>query len=610
MCAILALATRDGADLQITDTQAIAMRDAMAHRGPDDATLSRRDNVILAHRRLSVIDPTPAGRQPMASPDDRYALIYNGELYNDADLREQLTRLAVRFRSSCDTETVLQALITWGPSALSRLRGMYALALHDRDNQTLTIARDPLGVKPLYLWTGTIAAQPQAVIASEIPAILAHPHIPARPDLQGVSAYLTTIRTVTRERTLFQGVRSLRPGEQITIDLRSDTLRETSTDLWSARRTQTLQGAEDFRADVSDSVFRHLRADVPTCALLSGGLDSSVITAVARQHTGSLNTYCAGAHAAGSDSDDFAAARLVAGHLGVNHTEAPITRELFTQRWPDMIARQGMPLSTPNEVAINEVARVLRSQGHVVALSGEGADELLGGYEIPMLQAWEHAGAAPHLPSDPALFHIMANAWIPPAAKAGVLNEPALRAIESDHALTQAYASEFAWIEASRPDPMPRETPRESRLQDHLRFQRRMNLANLLQRLDSAAMLESVEGRTPFADIEIASLCERLPMSSKYTPPDGALPSRTKIALRDAFARDLPHQIVSRPKASFPLPFQGWLADQLPALQRSTLARELFTDAARAAVVQQPERTWPMAWPMLNIALWGERWWG
>jgi len=609
MCGILAIATRAGLPLDVTDAQAIAMRDRLAHRGPDDATVKRYHSAILAHRRLSVIDPTPAGRQPMTTPDGRFALVYNGELYNDADLRTELGREGARFRSACDTETVLAALAAWGSAAIDRMRGMYALALLDTHEQTLTLARDPMGVKPLYLWSGRVGSQAQVIVASEIPAILAHPQVSAKPDLQGVSAYLTSIRTVTRERTLFEGVRAVRPGERITIDLRSDTLSESSHDLWDHLSSFTPGPGADIREELAESVRLHLRADVPACCLLSGGLDSSAIVALASEHAPAMRTYCAGAPSEPGVTDDLAAARLVAQHLGVTHTEAPISRELFQERWPDMISRQGVPLSTPNEVAINEVARTLRAQGHVVALSGEGADELLGGYEVPMLQAWEHACGAPHMPTDPAMFHILANAWIPPNAKTGVLNNPALRAIESDHVLTEAYRQEFASTERLRPRGMPRESERESRLQDHLRFHRRMNLTNLLRRLDSATMLESVESRTPFADAHLAGFCERLPMSSKYTPPEGAAPARTKHALREAFATDLPESIVSRPKASFPIPFQGWMSEHAPAVERSSLARELFTDAARAVVTNQPEQAWHMAWPMINIALWGERWW-
>ena len=609
MCGILAIATRAGATISLSDAQAIAMRDRLAHRGPDDADLRRLDNVLLAHRRLSVIDPTPAGRQPMSTPDGRFTLVYNGELYNDADLRAQLEREGVRFRTSCDTETLLLALATWGPDAIARFRGMFAFALHDNQDQTLTLARDPLGVKPLYLWTGRDAGEPLAIAASEIPAILAHPRVSALPDLPAISAYLTTIRTVTRERTLFQGVRALRPGQILTLDLRSPTLPHRSLDLWEdlARRVDT--PPETIRPLLERSVELHLRADVPTCALLSGGLDSSAITALALSKTHNLRTYCAGAPTEGPALDDLGAAQLVAQHLALRHTEAPITQDLFTHRWPDMIARQGVPLSTPNEVAINEVARTLRAQGHPVTLSGEGADELLGGYEIPMLQAWEHVNGAPHLPSDPGLFHILANAWIPPSAKPGVLNDPALRATEGDHALLQAYTDEFAWVERTRPAAAPDEPEPMRRLQDHLRFHRRMNLSNLLQRLDSATMLESVEGRTPFADALVASVCERLPMARKYEPPGDTRAARTKIALREAFAHDLPASVVSRPKASFPLPFQGWLGAHAGAIDRSSLARELFTDAARAVVREQPGSAWHMAWPMLNIALWSANWW-
>ena len=336
MCGILAVATRDGAPISLTDPQAIAMRDRLAHRGPDDAHLLRDHNTILAHGRLSVIDPTPAGRQPMTTPDGRFALVYNGELYNDADLRADLEREGVAFRTGCDTETVLSALAAWGPGALSRFRGMYALALLDRRGQTLTLARDPLGVKPLYLWTGRDRDEPLAIAASEIPAILAHPEVSAEPDLLALSAYLTTIRTGTRERTLFRGVRALRPGQVITLDLRSPTLAETTHDLWDDLVGEPGDDAP-MRELVERSVALHLRADVPTCCLLSGGLDSSAITALASARAPGLRTYCAGARSEAPETDDLSAARLVAEHLGVTHTEAIITPELFAERWPDML---------------------------------------------------------------------------------------------------------------------------------------------------------------------------------------------------------------------------------------------------------------------------------
>ncbi len=605
MCGILAIATPEGFSPSVTDAQAAHMRDRMAHRGPDDATLERTASVILAHRRLAVLDPTPAGRQPMQTPDGRFSLIYNGELYNDAELRAQLESLGVRFRSTCDTETVLHALAHWGLGAASRLRGMYAFALHDRRDKTLLLGRDPLGVKPLYVWKGDAGGHAELVAASEIPPILGHPRVPVRPDLIGISAYLTTIRPVVGERTLFEGVRAVRAGEWITVDLASESLRERSSEVQVGGETGV-----PVREAVEDSVRRHLRSDVPTCCLLSGGLDSSVVCAVARGEVESLRTYCAGAADAGEDSADFEFAREVAGALGSEHTEAVVTREMFCERWVEMVGRQGVPLSTPNEVAINEVARAIRARGDVVTLSGEGADELFGGYELPMALAAEHAAGSARLPSDGGEFQLESAAWIPAGSKAGVLCERAARAVEGDAWLRESFSHEFARCVDEVGRGIGGESAVDARVQAHLRFHRRVNLSNLLRRLDSATMLESVEGRTPFADARVCAVAEGLAMEDKFRLGDAASGGGTKIALREAFEGDLPASVVARPKASFPLPFQGWVGDCVGEFAGSSLAREIFAPDAMAIVRERAGEAWHLAWPMINIAVWGKRWWG
>ncbi len=605
MCGILAIAAPDGHAPSVSDAQAARMRDLMAHRGPDDATLERHASVLLAHRRLAVLDPTPAGRQPMTTPDGRFSLIYNGELYNDAELRAELEAEGVRFRSSCDTETVLHALARWGPDAAPRLRGMYAFALHDRRDRTLLLGRDPMGIKPLYLWRGEVDGHAEMVAASEIPAILAHPRVSARPDLVGISAYLTTIRPVVGSRTMFEGVRAVRPGEWIGIDLASETLRETTHEAPIAGAT-----GEGIREMVEDSVRRHLRSDVPTCCLLSGGLDSSVVCAVARRETDTLRTYCAGAADAGSDSADFEFAREVAAALDSEHTEAIVTPELFVERWREMVERQGVVLSTPNEVAINEVARAIRGRGDVVTLSGEGADELFGGYELPMALAAEHASGSARLPRDGGEFHLASAAWIPAGAKNGVMSPPAARAVEGDAWLFEAFNAEFDACEAEVGAGARGDSDQDIRVQAHLRFHRRVNLSNLLRRLDSATMLESVEGRTPFADAAVCAAAEALPMARKYQAGGGGADGGTKIALREAFAGELLAAVVARPKASFPLPFQGWVGDCAGALRESVLAGEIFDQKAVADICARPGELWHMAWPMINVALWGRRWWG
>ncbi|MBX3367846.1 MAG: asparagine synthase (glutamine-hydrolyzing) [Phycisphaeraceae bacterium] len=619
MCGILGIVRGAGAPVTLTDAQVVAMRDRMVHRGPDDAGLERLGSVVLAHRRLSVIDPSPAGHQPMRfdSPAGRTRgwLVYNGEIYNDAELRRDLSREGVAFATSCDTETLGRCCEQWGPGiAAARVRGMFAFAWYDPHARTLTLARDPIGIKPLYYTLLSVAGITELVFASEIGAILAHPGVRAAPDPITVSAYLTTIRTTLGPRTLYEGIRVVRPGQVLTFDLSGASLplahAAIDTRQWSANADP-----EDGTTErvVRESVRVHLRADVPTCALLSGGLDSSIVVSTARRHVDVLRTYCSGAPEAEGvgGSEDFAFARLVASRIGVVHTEAPVTRRMFQERWPAMVERMRTPLGTPNEVAINEVARTLRADGHVVALSGEGADEFFAGYDTPLSMALFHVEQGDH---DPGLFQLNAAAWVPLNAKPGLLNPGWWSSAERDEELAAACRSEFAAVSDEAAGEAEYRGRNLDPLECHLRFHQRINLVGLLQRLDSATMLESVEGRTPLADVVVRAHAWSLPMARKFTETraaPGASPlTRTKIALREAFADALPPEVVERKKASFPLPFQAWVSDQSESIRRSAFLREIFTDAAIMTVAERPSELWSLAWPMANLAIWGEAMWG
>ncbi len=654
MCGILGIATTIHQRPSVDHAVVARMRDRLTRRGPDDAGLVDRRNVVLAHRRLAVIDPSPAGRQPMVSPDGRLALVYNGELYNDADLRRDLRACGVILRSGSDAETLLMALAHWGEGAIPRLRGMYAFALHDAREHTVLLARDPLGIKPLYWWLGepggaAASGRRELVFASEIPAILEHPGVRARPDLAAVSAYLTTIRTTLGERTLYEGVRIVEPGRVLRFELAGREITRTDpTPEPSHARDEDGAGSPDVdevRVSVEESVRQHLRSDVPICCLLSGGLDSSIIATIARRELGELHTYCSGAvgeveeSSSGTDTSDFGFARRMADRLGTRHVEAPVTRTMFAERWAAMVEALGVPLSTPNEVAINEVARAMRADGRVVTLSGEGADELFAGYEAPMLEAmrFEAARCEPRAPAPggaspdrtrsagslalldaPAAadapapdhggrgrFQLESNAWIPPHLKARTLQPDLWRALEGDAELVEFYGRRFEMLAGTGRRAEP--------LQAHLRFHRSINLTGLLQRLDTATMLEGVEGRTPLADARVAAVADALPMARKFTVASavatpGQGPCLTKIALREAFAAELPPEVLSRPKASFPLPFQAWVADSVPALRESAFLRTVFTPRAIEMVASRPTELWNLAWPMVNLALWGRRW--
>ncbi|MCA9294172.1 MAG: asparagine synthase (glutamine-hydrolyzing) [Phycisphaerales bacterium] len=620
MCGLFGIAASGDRKPSIGTARAAQLRDAIAHRGPDGAGLWHDARTILAHRRLAVIDPGPGGDQPMVGPRGS-VLIYNGELYNDKELRAELIRLGARFRTQCDTETVLCALEQWGAEALPKLRGMFALAWYEPDARRLTLARDALGVKPMYYHIGSH----EVVFCSALGPMFGVPSVPCQPFLPMVSTYLTTIRTVMGGWTMFDGVRAVQPGEVVTIDLSGDVPRARIR-TWAMPVAEIAldeeAGADRVRESVSDSVARHLRSDVQVCALLSGGLDSTIVATLANGSHEALRTYCAGAREEvaepGALDDDLKCAARMAKMLGTDHGEAIVTREHFGAQWPSMVRAIGMPLSTPNEVAIHAVASRLRADGCVVTLSGEGADELFGGYERAHDAAAEFyarraAGDESALRMAPGRFEVQANSWMTRPVKGAVLDPRVWHALETDAWMDALGEAEY---DAARGDAQG--------LQAHLRYMRRVNLQGLLQRLDTATMLAGVEGRTPFADAVVAQLAEALPLGCKYEAPssspqgddDGgvglavATVLRTKRVLRRAFRDVVPRYVLERPKASFPLPFERWIEDNVDVLKRSMFARELFSSEAIATVCAAPTEHWNLAWPMVNVAMWGECHWG
>ncbi len=486
MCGLIGVVTSVGGRVSVTGEVLAAACDVLAHRGPDGAGVWREGNVAVAHRRLAVIDSTDAGAQPMVFGDrrtggTRLVLAYNGELYNDAEVRGEFGAGGAVFTSHCDTQTLGEAVLAWGDQAARRLRGMYAFAAFEPAKNRLTLARDPLGIKPLYWTRWTVRGVQEVAFASEAGALAqlaaAATGCAPKPDMVMVSAYLTTIRTTLGSRTMFQGVRAVEPGEWIEFDLSRAEMPAKSTNWWRRgglvvrKDLSEKDGVDLVRGVIADSVHRHLRSDVPVCALLSGGLDSSITTCLARREKEDLLTFAAGA-VSGRTDDDLAVARECAAAFGTRHSEAVVDEAMFQERWGWMVERMGLPLSTPNEVAINQVARTLRAAGCVVTLSGEGADELFAGYD----QALD--GAAAYIAGggkDPGMFELDHVGWVPVPAKAEVLRPDAWRALEQDAHLTTFYREQFARVQAERDDEDP--------LQAHLRWQRRINLVGLLQRL-------------------------------------------------------------------------------------------------------------------------------
>ncbi len=599
------------------------MRDRMEHRGPDGAGLLRRENVVLGHRRLAIRD-IEAGAQPWVGRGGRWIVVYNGELYNDDELRAAMTARGATFDTRCDTETLVRALECWDADAIPRLRGMFAFGAYDTVTHRLLLARDPLGVKPLYF----ARFGGEVVFASEIPPLLAHPDAHARPHLPVVSSYLTTLRTTLGHDTMFADVHTLQPGEIATFD--ANNLADVQVIRWwndPAPEAIDEGGARELsRAVIRDSVQRHLVSDVPTCMLLSGGLDSAIIGVEARAVAGEpLRTWCA-ADKTDCGGDATHAAQM-ARALGSEHHLATVARDSFGDSWAELIDRLAMPVSTPNQTAIVAVARDLKPHA-TVALSGEGADELFAGYDAPLVSGMDALFAARTDPSTElgkrylselrdqygtiqlggeVEHYLRCTSWVGGDTKPTLLTAGAWREAHEDLALRRELSSQF---QADRG---------LTALERLLRVHRRINLTGLLLRLDACTMLASVEGRTPFADAEVATAAMRIPMSHKLRVrphPDGGRSSGqrlmlddrvdTKVVLRDAWRDQLPDAIANRPKVSFPLPFQQWL-EPLVA-EPGPAAREVFRPEALATLAAGGEQHWSIAWPVWNVVRWLDRW--
>lgn len=613
VCGIVGIACGVGRRVGVGAEGFARMRDRVAHRGPDGAGTWDGGHVVLGHRRLAVVDLSEASAQPMVFEGG--VLAYNGELYNDAEVRGALSRDGAEFRTRGDVETVGRALERWGRGALSRMRGMYALGWYERKRERVVLARDPLGVKPLYYAFGRREdGGTELVFASEAGAVLTHPGVTREADAVGVMGYLTTIRTTVGSRTMYRDVRVLEPGEWIEFELTRDGVREVERgrteaeidEATAARLDAALgnAGTEDVgarwvigtRVMVEDSLERHLKADVGTCCLLSGGLDSTILASLAAGRVegvgrGRLRTYCAGGvDESVGEGEDFACARVAAEAMGTEHGEVRVTRGEFASRWGELVRAHEMPLSTPNEVAIEAVSRRLRSAGSVVAISGEGADELFAGYHVPLIAAMGfHARGG----TDGGGFALEEASWIAPAGRWGVLRRTEEREAAGAEVAAWYRRAYAACAEESAGDA----------LGAHLRLQQRVNLAGLLMRLDANTMRAGVEGRTPFADAAVAWWSRILPEEMKVAV-DGTGQVETKVALRRAFADRVPRAILERPKASFPMPFREWMADAVGAVEESRLVASWFTREAVEVVKRRGGEAWRIAWPMVNLALW------
>ncbi|MFO7726031.1 MAG: asparagine synthase (glutamine-hydrolyzing) [Oceanipulchritudo sp.] len=600
-------------------------------RGPDGSGSVAFPRFLLGHRRLAILDPEQ-GSQPMVDRKTGVALSYNGEIYNFHELRSRLEARGVNLRTGCDTEMVLKAYLEWGKPCLEELEGMFAFAIFDPRQERLWLVRDRLGVKPLYIAEkgGWVA------FASSVAALLELDEVEPVVDRTALAHYFLTIRTNLGERTLLRDVTALEPGETLTLDGSTGGRRRTC--YWSlpvlppeARETQRDLNALSAEAveRLDGAVNRQLISDVPLGAFLSGGLDSSVLAAsIARSPEQAFHTCSVGYRDAGFN--EWEHARKAARRHGIECREVVLSGDDFLRDWGRLIDFKGLPLSTPNEVPIYRLAKAF-GETCTVAMTGEGADELFGGYVGPTFCAldYDRAAAAPGQAFREALrqrygveafasrrdHFFRVNAWLPPARQAELFLSGGTAGLEGVMAHYDGLFERFR--ECSTFDA-------------YLHVHARVNLEGLLNRLDSSTMAASVEGRVPFTDHGLAAWLFALPDSAKMALRDpggtGGTEALTSFALQEqglveskrllrrGYAGRVDDTILNREKMSFPVPFMEWFNGRWRGLYRHALAESsllegLLDPPARSALSPEIGRVDAMvAWPLMNLFLMEQVW--
>ena len=378
MCGIAGVISREPRD----HARLAEMVEALAHRGPDDAgQFCWEDTVALGHRRLSILDLSSAGHQPMSTADGRYHVTYNGEIYNFIELRTELERAGRVFTTSCDTEVLLEAWSAWGADSVKRFTGMFAFALLDTQERTLHLVRDHFGIKPLYCATPNPGL---FLFASELPALLVHPEVSRRAEPTSVYEYLRWGRTDHSERTMFASVTQIPPATIMSISIDEPSVHRTQT-FWSLP-ADTLdlgfdEAVHELRDLFIDSVRLHMRSDVPVGSALSGGLDSSSIVAVMRELAGPhLELHAFSYVAADPALDESQWLELAADRAGAIVHEVRVDADDLERQLDPLVRAQGEPFGGTSLLAQSEVFAEASRAGVTVLLDGQGADELFGGY--------------------------------------------------------------------------------------------------------------------------------------------------------------------------------------------------------------------------------------
>ncbi len=620
MCGIAGFVTR--APSAPPESLLARMTDAIRHRGPDASGYYRDSYAALGHRRLSIIDVRD-GQQPMSNEDGALWIVYNGEIFNHADLRPALDQAGHRYRTRCDTETILHAYEQYGSECVTRFRGMFSFAIWDKNTRTLFCARDRLGKKPFYYyWDGHLFA-----FASEIKALLEHPAISPRFEESLLSEYLS-FGYCSGEQTLFSGIRKLMPGHWLRLTPEQFETRA----YWELPCLvgQPVSPADDqswiaeCRTRLEEAVRTRLMSDVPLGMFLSGGVDSSAIAALMKPMSdGPVKTFAVGYRE--QEFSELAYARQVAEKIGTEHHEVVIGRDDFFNALPQLIWHEDEPISWPSSVSLYFVSRLAAEQVKVV-LTGEGSDELFGGYaryrfyvlNQRLLKAYR---TVPRPARDAIRSGIAGSRLLSGNIRRKLQHSVVGRGEDLEALYIDNFYSAFSRAEQQLLLNAPcgatydaflqywNSQPQASLLSRMLYADQKTYLVELLMKQDQMSMACSIESRVPFLDHQLVEFAATVPDRMKLRGGVG------KYILKRAVEDILPREIVYRKKMGFPTPLRQWLmepsADALIAQlhdRDGLLAPYIdfaYLDGLLSRHKSGLEDATDRIWRLLNLQLWG-----
>ncbi|MDH4870335.1 N-acetylglutaminylglutamine amidotransferase [Pseudomonas sp. BN515] len=557
----------------------------LAPRGPDAWGLHSQGPIALGHRRLKIMDLADASGQPMLDPELGLAMVFNGAIYNYPELRKELLALGYRFHSDGDTEVLLKAWHAWGKDMLPRLNGMFALAIWERDNQRLFLARDRLGIKPLYLSRN----EQRLRFASSLPALLKGGDLDTTLDPQALNFYLNFHSVVPAPRTLVKGVEKLPPASWMLIDADGNCSQGTWWELeYGPREDEQSLSFDDWRdrllSGLRDAVSIRQRAAREVGVLLSGGVDSSLLVGLlAESGIEQLATFSIGFEDAGGErGDEFEFSDLIANHYGTRHQQLRIDEHEVLEQLPAAFAAMSEPMVSHDCIAFYLLSREVSRHCKVVQ-SGQGADELFGGYH------WY-----PPLADTRDPFNSYRAAFFDRA-------HPEYEATVQPDWLTEDLAGDFVRQHFEHPGALD-SVDKALRLDSTV-----MLVDDPVKRVDNMTMAWGLEARVPFLDYRVAELSARIP--SRFKLGDGG-----KAVLKAAARQVIPHEVIDRPKGYFPVPGLKYLEGRTRDWVRELLLdpsqdRGLFRPAMLERLLASPtEDITPLRgsklWQMAALNLW------